>query len=299
MYTVEHLANLRLYELERISAHLAKGSTLLEIGAGAGWQSKELSRRGVDVTAIDIPTSYYKPDQIWPVIEYDGVHIPFPDDHFDIVFSSNVLEHIPHVRSFQSELQRVLKSNGIAIHILPSGMWRLWSSIAHYPWIVSAAFNRLFKRRAAAQIEGKSNSPGAPAPPRRQVIREILAPTRHGEVGNVITETYYFSKFRWFRLFRATGWRIEYCYSNRLFYTGYSVLDSTLSIRSRHLLSYFLGSACHVFILKKQTPAARLMLRNTVPGQNDRRHSPNVRAALWKSFSRPFTVRRQYRTFEP
>jgi len=240
-----------MYELDRVTPHLPKNSAVLEIGAGAGWQSKELSRRGVAVTAIDIATSYYKPDQIWPVIEYDGLHIPFPDNYFDIVFSSNVLEHIPHVRSFQSELQRVLKPGGTAIHLLPSGTWRFWSTVAHYPWLVAAAFNHLFKRRSAAQPEKKTHSPAAPAVSKREIIRGLIAPERHGEFGNTITEIYYFSRFRWARLFRSTGWKIEHYYSNRLFYTGYSIFDSRLSIRSRRILSYLLGSACHVFVLKK------------------------------------------------
>src|SRR5262249_49941136 len=132
MYTVEHLANIRLYELERVSSHLRKGLKVLEIGAGAGWQAKKLSELGVRVTAIDVPSSFYKPDQIWPVIQYDGVHIPFPNAYFDVIFSSNVLEHISHIESFQAELQRVLKPDGVAIHILPSASWRIASNIAHY-----------------------------------------------------------------------------------------------------------------------------------------------------------------------
>jgi len=252
MYTVEHLANIRLYELERVSSYLRKGAKILEIGAGAGWQAKKLSERGLRVTAIDVGSSYYKPDQVWPVIEYDGVNIPLPDNSFDIVFSSNVLEHIPHVHSFQTELQRVLKPRGIAIHILPSGAWRIGSNVAHYAWVACGAFNHFFNRKPIAQTEPAAEPQPAPEKNKTRFIRTLIAPARHGEFGNVITEAYYFSRFRWTRLFRATGWKIEDCYSNRLFYTGYSVLDAKLSIRARRALSYALGSACHVFVLKKQ-----------------------------------------------
>jgi len=87
-----------------------------------------LQNIGYDVCAIDIPSSNLGKDRIWPVTDYDGKTIPAEDDTFDIVFSSNVLEHIPHIYQFQKEIQRVLKPDGIVIHILPSSSWRIWSN---------------------------------------------------------------------------------------------------------------------------------------------------------------------------
>jgi SAM-dependent methyltransferase len=271
MYTAAHLANIRLYELDRVSSYLRKGYKVLEIGAGAGWQAKKLSERGVRVTAIDITSSFYKPDQVWPVIEYDGEHIPFPDNYFDIVFSSNVLEHIPHVRVFQAELQRVLKRDGVAIHILPSTAWRGASNIAHYAWVACGAFRHFWKRSAPSQSEAPADVEGDASNKKARFIRTLIAPARHGEFGNTITEMYYFSSFRWKRLFRDTGWRVEECSPNRLFYTGYSVLDAKMSIRARHFLSYIFGSACHIFVLKKEPSAAR-----AVDSGKDRRVSAEL-----------------------
>ena len=85
-----------------------------------------------------------------------------------------------------------------------------------------------------------------------QKIRKVLVPPRHGEFGNVITEIYCFSRFRWFRLFRNAGWIIENYYLNKLFYTGYGILDLKLDISTRHFLSYILGSSCHIFVLRKK-----------------------------------------------
>src|SRR5262245_54015121 len=181
MYTVEHLANIRLYELERVSSYLRKGANILEIGAGAGWQAKKLSERGLRVTAIDIASSYYKPDQVWPVIEYDGVHIPFPDNYFDIVFSSNVLDHIPHILLFHTELQRVLKPRGVAIHILPTGAWRIGTNVAHYAWVACGAFNHFLKRKPVSKIEAAADPQSTPKSDEKGLFRKLIVPERHGE----------------------------------------------------------------------------------------------------------------------
>ncbi len=43
---------------------------------------------------------------------YDGVHFPFPDNHFDFVFSWSAFEHIPDVPAALDEIRRVVKPLG-------------------------------------------------------------------------------------------------------------------------------------------------------------------------------------------
>ena len=71
----------------------------------------------------------------FPVPDYDGQRIPFSDESFDLVFSSNVLEHVNDVGSLLTESRRVLCREGMAIHILPSPYWRIWTSLAHYVYV--------------------------------------------------------------------------------------------------------------------------------------------------------------------
>ena len=169
---------------------------------------------GYDVSAIDIDSSNLRDDRIWPVTNYDGMKIPFDDNAFDIVFSSNVLEHIPHIVEFQEEIQRVLKPGGVAVHILPSSSWRLWSNIT-------------------------------------EMLKNWRLPLVHGEhAENSFVEIYHFSRWLWSSLFRKTGWTIETLKPIGLFYTGSSIMDSRLSISVRRRLSRIMGSACNVFVLK-------------------------------------------------
>lgn len=45
-------------------------------------------------------------------IFYDGKHLPFGDDHFDSVFSTEVFEHIFNLPEILRELNRVMKPGG-------------------------------------------------------------------------------------------------------------------------------------------------------------------------------------------
>lgn len=110
--TTLHLETIRHYELHRVVKTFPRGGKILEIGAGAGWQAGELQKLGYEVSAIDIEESNLINERIYPVINYDGHIIPFEDNYFDIIFSSNVLEHVPHILQFQSEIHRVLKPGG-------------------------------------------------------------------------------------------------------------------------------------------------------------------------------------------
>jgi 2-polyprenyl-3-methyl-5-hydroxy-6-metoxy-1,4-benzoquinol methylase len=228
---------------------MPKGERILEIGAGSGWQAKILTGHGFEVDALDVSGSEHKKNQVWSVKEYDGENIPAPADHFGVIFSSNVLEHIPHIQSFLRELLRVSKPGGLAIYILPSVAWRIYTSLAHYPFLLKAFFLNFGPDKSHQY--NKAAETFSQTPP-LQKVGKVLASSRHGVRGNIITETYYFSKMYWSNLFQSTGWIIENQFSNKLFYTGYGILDSKLNIPTRHILSLFLGSSCHIFVLRKK-----------------------------------------------
>ena len=219
--TLGHLESIRRFELESSLLCFPEGGKVLEIGSGTGWQAKALQENGFDVDAIDLDTSRYKENRIYPVVDYDGHNIPFSDDTFDVVFSSNVMEHIPHLSEFQAEIHRVLKSDGVAIHVVPSSSWRIWSN------------NTCF-------------------------LKSWKIPEIHGEHANdLLTETMVFRKIWWQRLFERTGWQIVDIRPSHIFYTGCSMLDKRLSPRIRQTISRVLGSSTNLFILKKNSVVDR------------------------------------------
>ena len=185
-----YLQSLRIFELNTIYDLLPPEGRILDIGGGNGWQANSLSKKGYEVDAIDVSE---EADRVWNVKIYDGDHIPHSDESFDVVFSSHTLEHIPKVEIFQKEILRVLKKEGIAIHILPTASWRINTFIAHYIFVVREIF-RLFRARSKV-----SDSVVISAWNKNSFFRLIaktLFPPRHGEKSNSITEIWYFSRFR-------------------------------------------------------------------------------------------------------
>jgi len=257
---LKFLETIRALELEQaleiFRSEMPNAKTVLEVGAGTGWQSQKLADAGYSVEAIDLIGSEYVKHRVWDVRNYDGENIPFPDSYFDIIFSSNVLEHIPMVEEFQKEIQRVLKPDGRVLHILPSGTWRFWTTLTYFPFAVGFVLKRLFSGSKTNLLESSENlsSPVETSENSRRGLSKLLSlllPQRHGEKGNTITEIYYFSKARWARLFKDTGWKIEKYLTNNLFYTGYLIFGPSISTEKRSKISRFAGNSCHLFLLKK------------------------------------------------
>jgi len=252
---LNHLNSVRMFELnlvinllEKIITKEKKDIKLLEIGSGAGWQAKKLQELGYKVEAIDLSNSNYVNDRVFNITDYDGINIPFENEKFDVIFSSNVLEHIPQIKDFQHEIQRVLKDDGIAIHLLPSGTWRWWSNITYYADKVKKIFNKIFKKTNNNETNNNCNDYKKRG---KRTFFQMLIPSRHGEQGNSMTEIYYFSKYYWLKLFHMTCWEIKLITTNKLFYTGNAFLGYKLTIKLRNHLSYIFGASCNVFVLAK------------------------------------------------
>jgi 2-polyprenyl-3-methyl-5-hydroxy-6-metoxy-1,4-benzoquinol methylase len=227
--TQDHLKAIRSFEASLVLKKFGNRMNILEVGAGNGYQSRIFADAGYNVEAIDVPPSNnnihfnshlaYQALQYYPVNHYDGKILPYQDNAFDVIYTSSVLEHIVDKITILSEMQRVLRSEGIMIHVLPNARWRLYSSIAH-----------VWKKVATGM--------------------EVIAPPRHGELGTHLTETYYFSDFWWGKMFSRAGLVIQDVCHNQLVYTGDSICDSNITINSRKQLSLLLGSVCTIYTLR-------------------------------------------------
>jgi SAM-dependent methyltransferase len=248
MFTIPHLNTLRKAEIDRIVTFFEPQARVLEIGAGTGEQALELKRRGVDVIAIELADSNYALNRQFPIIDYDGKHIPLPDASVDIVFSSNVLEHVPNLSQMHAEIRRVLKPSGYCIHVLPTHSWRLWTTLSSYPDAIVyffATLPQLLPRALPGRTELRRLAlvwyQSA-----RYVAGRLLQ-RRHGERGNIISELWLFHPEWWRRNFRENGFTIVHDAPMGLFYTGNMHLGPRLSLAERERLAGVFGSACHLF----------------------------------------------------
>lgn len=114
-----------------------EGKRILDLGCGEMLMTYGLASRGaehvvgLDVAKLDpdrslktlveggFPDAANFRDRVTATV-YDGVTMPFPEDHFDIVFCWGVMEHVANVPAVLAEIRRVLKTGSVAfIKVFP------------------------------------------------------------------------------------------------------------------------------------------------------------------------------------
>jgi ubiquinone/menaquinone biosynthesis C-methylase UbiE len=96
--------------------------SVLDDGCGAGYGTSFLANAqpsnaiGLDRSseAISYANHTYKKPQLSYLVS-DGEKLPFKNELFDVVISSQVIEHVPKYREYLSEIIRVLKNSGILL----------------------------------------------------------------------------------------------------------------------------------------------------------------------------------------
>ncbi len=99
-----------------------QGLRVLELGCGTGRHSLWMAAAGATVTALDfsdgmLAAARRKPgaDDIRFVCQDVNEPLAFPSQHFDLVVSCLVLEHVRDLRAFFNEARRVVRPGGRAV----------------------------------------------------------------------------------------------------------------------------------------------------------------------------------------
>lgn len=126
------------------------GKKVLDIGCQYGVFSFYLSERGGMVTGMDISEKWVNrcreecseryPEKDMDFVVGDAQALPFPDESFDIVVCTEVVEHVDYAGNVLGEIHRVLTPGGILVLGTPN-------TASYYVWLWKA-FKRILPMNA-------------------------------------------------------------------------------------------------------------------------------------------------------
>jgi ubiquinone/menaquinone biosynthesis C-methylase UbiE len=126
--------------VKMLSGHLQPGMRALEVGCGAGYFTRELTRSGADIVAIDISPELLeiaRANCSAPNIRYEiqnAYQLSYPDAVFDSVVGSSVLHHL-EIEEALREIYRVLKPGGTIYFTEPNMLNPQIAIQKNVPWI--------------------------------------------------------------------------------------------------------------------------------------------------------------------
>jgi len=103
--------------VKMLTNSLKSGMIVLEIGCGTGLFTKEIAKKSVQLTAIDISPDLIevaKKKVLDPNVRFsveNACKLPYDDGYFDAVIGSSILHHL-EIDIVLKEFYRVLKPNG-------------------------------------------------------------------------------------------------------------------------------------------------------------------------------------------
>jgi SAM-dependent methyltransferase len=129
------------YDLERrlevvfddlLGGRTLSGQTVLDVGCGTGFFTIAALRRGARVTSVDIGIELLRRARVkgaTATLAGDAAALPFADGTFDVVISSECIEHTRRPELCVRDMLRVLRPNGLLVLTCPNRAWH-WSVVA-------------------------------------------------------------------------------------------------------------------------------------------------------------------------
>tara|TARA_B110000438_G_scaffold10047_1_gene10235 strand:- start:594 stop:1376 length:783 start_codon:yes stop_codon:yes gene_type:complete len=226
-----------------------KNLKILEIGGRDGYQAKLIAKEGHTVTSIDINPIY---PQFYPVQKGNITQLEFQEDSFDIIYSSNMLQEIQNIEETFKEIKKIVKKDGIIIHIVPSCWWSLITNFWHYCFIPkylikSNKFQQIFKSNLK-ESQIKENFSDNTKSSKKDLKQLFFHPL--GANTSFIHEIFYFSKLYWKKLFKKNEFNIIDEKNCPYFYSAYSIFNFKF-LGFRKFLARMGITSCFCFIMKK------------------------------------------------
>jgi len=113
----------RLRKAARLIENLKPG-LLLDIGSSTGTWAAHWMSKGWQACGVDIDRSHIEEACARGVdarfCDLNSAHLPFPDNHFDLIFAGEVIEHLVDTDGFLSEVARCTVRGGHVLITTPN-----------------------------------------------------------------------------------------------------------------------------------------------------------------------------------
>ena len=179
----------------------------LEIGAGDGFQSQLLIKYIQNLVCTEYYTDSFskveKNENIkYKILDATCIRETFSKNEFDIIFSSNLLEHLFQIGRVLDGMYFILKDNGLMIHIMPNRLWKFIHVFVWYFKYPQRIKNKVLRRQPKRSQTGWKTSGNNPKTDHGTYlhyrIKSFVSPKPHG-----ISK----SNFREFLIFGPKHWR--------------------------------------------------------------------------------------------
>lgn len=111
------------------------GRSVMDVGGGPGYFADAFAAAGASYRALDSDVGEMSGvgEPLPGSVVGSGMQLPFRDGAFDVVFSSNVLEHVPEPWTMAEEMVRVTRPGGLVV-ISYTVWWGPWGGHETAPW---------------------------------------------------------------------------------------------------------------------------------------------------------------------
>lgn len=210
---------LRDFEIRHALAGFNPGhfSTALELGCGSGKYSKCLARYCNRLVALEYDAKKIteKSDRKITFVVGDAQNLSrFSEGQFDLVFSSNLIEHLREIDRCMSECRRVVADDGLIIHTVPNRIWKVCHLALYYPFMGRDLLRRITKQEVTPRVDACKDS----AEPllddnlrpimKRPLLRKLLLPEPHGVSRSNWREFVNWGQRHWIDIFQRNGLKV-------------------------------------------------------------------------------------------
>jgi SAM-dependent methyltransferase len=111
--------------LRFLRSSVCAGERVLDLGCGDGWMCAELDSLGARPLGVEVAAAAverarrHHPGLEFRLAEIDG-ELPLEDNAFDVVWASEVIEHVADTARWLSEVRRVLRPRGRLLLTTPN-----------------------------------------------------------------------------------------------------------------------------------------------------------------------------------